>query len=240
MVYGPITSWQIDGETMKTVTDYFLGLQNHWRWWLHHEIKRHMLLGRKVMTNTESILKNRDIILLTKVHRVKAMVFPVVMYGCELWTIEKADRWRTDAFKLRCWRSILKAPSTARRSNQSILREINPEYSFERLMLKFQYFGYLMQSQLIGKDPDAEKDWRQEERGTTKDEMVTWHYGVNGHEFEQTPGDCEGQGNLVCLQRGVAKSQTWLNNWTTTTKEAKDLFTETIRHWWKNRRCHNR
>ena len=109
-----------------------------------HEVKRHMLLQRKVMTKTDSVLKNRDIILLTKVHRVKAMGFPVVMYRCEIW-IKKADHWRIDAFKLWCWRSILKAPWTVRRWNQSILREINPEYSLEGLMLKFQYFGYLMQ-----------------------------------------------------------------------------------------------
>ena len=155
--------WRKNGNSGRF---YFLGLQNHCRWWLHHEIMRHMLLGRKVMTNTESILKNRDIILLTKVHRVKAMVFPVVMYGCELWTIEKTDRWRTDAFELWCWRRLLRIPWTARRSNKPILKEINPEYSWERLTLKLQNFGHLMRranslekSWLIGKDPDAERDW---------------------------------------------------------------------------------
>ena len=119
-----------------------------------HEIKRHLLLGRKAMTNQESVLKSRDVTLLTKVHIVKAMVFPVVMYRCESWTIKKAERRRTDAFKLWCWRRLLTVPWTARRLNQSILREINPEYSLEGLMMKlnFQYFGYLMQRvDLLGK-----------------------------------------------------------------------------------------
>ena len=111
-----------------------------------HEIKRHLLLGRKAMTNLDSILKSRDITLLTKVHLVKAMVFPVVMYGCESWTIKKAEHWRTDALELWCWRRLLRAPWTARRSNQSVLKEISPEYSLEGLMLKLklQYFDYLM------------------------------------------------------------------------------------------------
>ena len=109
-----------------------------------HTIKRHLLLGRKAMTNLDSILKSRDITLQTKVHLVKAMVFPVVMYGCESWTIKKAERWRIDVFKLWCWRRLLRVPWSARRSNQSILKEISPEYSLEGLMLKFQYFGHLM------------------------------------------------------------------------------------------------
>ena len=144
-----------------------------------------LLLGRKVMTNLDSILKSRDITLPTKVHLVKAMVFPIVMYGCESWTIKKAESWRIDAFELWGWRRLLRVPWTARRSNQSILKEISPEYSLEGLMLKLklQYFGHV-KNWLIGKDPDAGKDWRQEEKGTTEDEMVGWHHRLNGHEFE--------------------------------------------------------
>ena len=130
---------------METMTDYFLGLQDHCRWWLSHEIKRHLLLGRKAMTNLDSILKSRDITLSTKVHLVKARVFPVVMYWCESWTIKKAERRRIDAFEL-CWRRLLGVPWTARRSNQSILKKISPEYSLEGLMLKLklQHFGHRM------------------------------------------------------------------------------------------------
>ena len=134
MASCPITSWQIDGETVETVTDYFLGLQNHADGDCSHEIKRRLLLGRKVMTNLDSILKSRDITLSTKVRLVKAMVFPVVTYGCESWTIKKAECRRIDAFELWCWRRLLRIPQTARRSMQSILKEIIPEYSLEGLM----------------------------------------------------------------------------------------------------------
>ena len=145
MASGIITSWQLEGETMESVRLYFLGLQNHCRWCIH-EIKRHLLLGRKAMTNLDSILKTRDIILLMKVHLVKALVFPVVMYGCESWTIKKVECQRIDAFELWCWRRFLRVPWTARRSNQSILKDISPEYSLEGLMLKLklQNFGHLM------------------------------------------------------------------------------------------------
>ena len=122
MASGPITSWQIDGETMETVADFILGgLQNHCRWYCSHEIKRYLLLERKAMTNLDSLLKSRDITLPTKVHLVKATVFPVVMYGCESWSIKKAEHLRIDAFELWCWRRLLRVPWTARRSNQSIL-----------------------------------------------------------------------------------------------------------------------
>ena len=145
MASGPITSWQIDGETMETVTDFiFLGSKITADGDCSHEIKRHLLLGRKTMTNLDSILKSRDIILPTKVHLVKAVVFPVVMYGCESWTMKKAECRRIDAFELWCWRILLRVLWTARRSNQLILKEISPEYSLEGLMLKFQYFGHLM------------------------------------------------------------------------------------------------
>ena len=154
MASGPITSWgnnqwgKIDGETMKTVRDFiFLGSKITADGDCSHEIKRRLLLGRKAMTNLDSTLKSRDIPLPTKVHLLKAVVFPVVMYGCESWTIKKAEGQTIDAFELRCWRRLLRVPWTARRSNQSILKEISPEYSLEGLMLKLkrQYFGHLMQ-----------------------------------------------------------------------------------------------
>ena len=154
MVSGPITSWEIDGETVETVRDFiFLGSKitadGDWT----HEMKRYLLLGRKAMTNLGSILKSRDITLLTKVHLVKDMVIPVVMYGCESWIIKKAEHRRIDAFEL-CWRRLLRVPRTARRSNQSILKEISPEYSLEGLMLKLnlQSCGHL-----VGRTDSLEK-----------------------------------------------------------------------------------
>jgi len=147
MASGPITSWQIDGETVETVADFiFMGSKITADGDCSHEIKRHLLLGRKVMTNPDSILKSTDITLPTKVRLVKAIVFPVVMYGYESWTIMKAECRRTDAFELWCWRRLLRVPWTARRPNQSILKEISPGCSLEGLMLKlkFQYFGHLM------------------------------------------------------------------------------------------------
>ena len=147
MASNPITSWEIDGETAETVVDLILGGSKITADGdCSHEIKRHLLLGRKVMTNLVSILKSRDITLPTKVHLVKAMVFPVVMYGGESWTIKKTEHRRIDAFELWCWRRLLRGPWTAKRSNQSILKEISPEYSLEGLMfkLKVQSFGHLM------------------------------------------------------------------------------------------------
>ena len=144
---GPITSWNIGGETVETVSDFILGGSKITADCdCSHEIKRCLFLGRKVITNLDSILKSRDIALPTKVYLVKAMVFPVVMYGCESWTVKKAECRRIDAFKLWCWRRLLRVPWTARRSNQSILKEISPECSLEGLMLKLklQYFGHLM------------------------------------------------------------------------------------------------
>ena len=145
---GPITSWQIDGETVETVANFILGGSKITADGdCSHEIKGHLLLGRKVMTNLDSILNSRDITLPTKVRLVKAVVFPVVMYGCESWTIKKAECSRIDAFELWCWRRLLRVPWTARRCNQSILKEISPECSLEGLMLKLkcQYFGHMMQ-----------------------------------------------------------------------------------------------
>ena len=146
MASGPITSWLIDGETVETVSDFVLGGSKITADGdCSHEIKRHLLLGWKVMINIDSILKSRDIALPTKVHLVKAMVVPVAMYGCESWTVKKAEHRRIDAFVLWCWRRLLRVPWTARRSNQSILKEIIPGCSLEGLMLKLklQYFGHL-------------------------------------------------------------------------------------------------
>ena len=144
---GPITSWEIDGETVETVSDFILGGSKITAVGdCSHEIKIHLLLGRKFMTNLDSIFKSRDITLPTKVRLVKAIIFPVVMYGCESWTVKKAERQRIDAFEMWCWRRLLRVPWTARRSNQSILKEISPEYPLEGLRLKreLQYFGHLL------------------------------------------------------------------------------------------------
>ena len=186
MASSPITSWQIDGETVETMTDFiFLDSKVTADGDCSHEIKGHLLFGRKAMSNLDSILKSRDITLPTKVHLVKAMVFPVVMYGCESWTIMKAECQRIDAFELWCWRRLLRVSRTARRSNQSIVKEISP------IHWKDWYWSWSSntlapdaKSQLIGKDPDATKDWRQEEKGTTEDEMVGWCHWLDGHEFE--------------------------------------------------------
>ena len=178
--------WEKSGSSDRF---YFWGLQNHCRWWL----QPYLLLGGKAMTNLGSVLKSRGITLLTKVHIVKAMVFPVVMYGRESWAIKKAEPWRIDAFELWCWRRLLRLPWTARRSNQSILKEISPGCSLEGLMLKLklQYFGHLMprtysleKTLMLGMIEGGRRRGR--------------HHWLNGHEFEQTLGDSEGQGRLVC------------------------------------------
>ena len=176
MASGPITSWQTSGET---VADFiFLGSKITADGDCSHEIKNRLLLGRKIMSNLDSILKSRDITLPTKVCLVKDMVFPLVMYGCESWTIKKAECRRIDAFELWCWRRLLRVPCTARRSNQSILKEISPVCSLEGLMLKLklQYFGHLMRSIDSLEKTDAGRDWGQEEKGKTEDEIVGWHH----------------------------------------------------------------
>ena len=195
MAYGPITSWQIDwGENGNNDRLYFGELQNHCRWWLQPWIKRRLILGRKVITNLESILKSKDITLPTKVHLVKDMVFPVVMYECESWTIKKAEHQRIDAFELWGWRRLLGVPWTARRSNQSIQKEISPKYSLEglKLKLKLQSFGHLMQrtdslekTMMLGKIEDGRR------RGW-QDKMVGWHHWLDGHELEQASGVSDG------------------------------------------------
>ena len=206
----------------NSVRPYFFGLQNHADGDCSHEIKRCLLLRRKVMTNLDSILKSRDITLPTKVPLVKAMVFPVVMYGCEIWTVKKAECWRIDAFEVWCWRRLLKVPWTARRSNQCILKEISPGCSLEGMMLKLKLqlmWPPHVKSWLIGKDSDASRDWGQEEKGTTENEMDGWHHRLDGHEFEWTPGVGDGQGGLACCDSwGRKESDTteWLN-WLTDT-----------------------
>ena len=152
------------------------------------------------MTNLDSILKSRDITLPTKICLVKAMVFPVVVYGCESWTVKKAERRRIDFFELWCWRRLLRVPWAARKHNHYILKETSPGCSFERLMLKLklQYFGHLMRRVDSLEKTLAARDWGQEEKGTTEDEMVEWHHRLNGHGFGWTPGVGDGQGGLVC------------------------------------------
>ena len=198
--FSPITSWQIDGETMETVRDFiFFGSRITADGDCSHEIKRRLHLGRKAMTNLDSIFKSRDITLPTKVHLVNAMVFPVVMYGCETWTVKKAEHQRIDAFELWCWRRLLTVPWTAVRSNPSLLKEISPEYSLEGLMLKLklQYIDHLMQ-----RTDSLEKTLmlgKIEGRKRGQQRMSGWmDHRLNWHEFEQAPGVGDGQGGLAC------------------------------------------
>ena len=179
MASGPITSWQIDGETVETVANFiFGGSKITADGDCSHKIKRCLLLGRKVMTNLDSILKSRDITLSTKVRLIKAIVFPVVMYGCESWTVKKAECRRIEAFELWCWRRLLRVPWTAMRSNQDVLKELSPGISMEGMMLKLklQYFGYLMRRVDSLEKTDAGRDRGQEEKGWTEDEMAGWHH----------------------------------------------------------------
>ena len=214
MASGPISSWQIDGETVEIVSDFiFLGSKITADGDCSHEIKRCLLLGRKVMTNWDSIFKSRDITLPIKVRLVKAMVFPVGMCGCESWTI-KVERQKTDAFKLWCWRRLLRVPWTAR-SNQSILKVINPEYSLEGLMLKLklQYLATWCEGPTHWKRLWCWERLRARREWGTKDKMARCHHRLNGHKFEQTLGDSEGQECLACCMQFMgSQSQTWLSN----------------------------
>jgi len=209
MASSSVTSGQTEEDKVKAVTDFiFLGSKITADGDCSHEIKRCLLLWRKALTNPDSVLKSRDITLLTKVCVVKAMVSPVVMYGCESWTIKKAEHRRIDAFELWCWRRLLRVPWTARRSNQSILKEINPEYSWEGLMLKLQYFGHLMRRT----DPDAGKDWRQKEKGGSRgwDSWIasptqwTWIWASSGRQWRT--------GAWHAAVHGVKKSWTQLRD----------------------------
>ena len=185
MTSCPITPWEIDMQTVETMSDFILlGSKITADGDYSHEIKRRLLLGRKVITNLDSILKSRDITLSTKVCLVKAVVFPVVKYGSESWTVKKAECWKIDAFELWCWRRLLRVPWTARRSNLSILKEISPGYLLEAEAETPILWPPHVKSWLTGKDPDAGRDWGQEEKGTTEDEMAGWHHRLDGHEFE--------------------------------------------------------
>ena len=192
MASGPITSWEINGKTVETVSDFiFFCSKITTDGDCSHEIKRCLLLWRKVMTNLDSILKSWDITLPTKVCLVKAMVFPVVMYRCESWTVKKVERWRIDAFEVWCCRRLLRVPWTASPLDCKEIQPVHPTGNQSWIFIgrtdaetSANTLATWCEKPIIGKDPDAGKDWGQEEKGVTEDEMVGWHHWLNGHEFE--------------------------------------------------------
>ena len=219
MASSPITSWQIEGENVEAVTDsVFLSSKITADGDCSHEIKRHLFFGRIAMTNLDSILKSRDITFLTKIHIVKAIVFLVVMYRCESWTIKKVEHGRINAFELWCWRRLLRVPWTTSWSNQSILKEISPEYSLEGLTLKLQYFGHLMsradsfeKTLMLGKTEDKRKKGQQRMR---------WLYSITNSldmNLSRPQEIVEDRGAWSAAVHGVTKSQIWLSYWTTKT-----------------------
>ena len=235
MASGPTTSWEIDGETVETVSDFiFWGSNITTDGDCGHEIKRRLLLGRKVMTNLASIFKSRDITLPTKVRLVKAMVFPVVMCGCESWTVKKAECWRIDAFELWCWRRLWRGCKEFQpvhsKGGQSWVFIGRTDAKAETPLLWPPH----VKSWLIGKDPDAGRDWGQEEKGTTEDEMAGWHHQLDGHEFEWTLGVGDGQGGLACCDSWGHKESDMTEqlNWTLETCWLKGKF-------WRSNVQHN-
>ena len=212
MACRPITSWQVDGGKVETVTDFvFLGCKITADSNCSHEIERCWLLGRKAMTNLDGVLKSKHITLSTNVHIVRGMVFLVVMYWYESWTIKKVENQRIDAFKLWCWWRLLRVPWTAERSNQSIRKPVNPKGDQPWIFIGWtsaQAEAPILwlpdvKSQFTGRDAGAGKDWRQEKKRVTEDKMVEWHHWLNGHEFEQTPRHRDRQGSLALQFMGL-------------------------------------
>ena len=211
-----LTKWPSLSTKVSNILKKYYYVPNHWSWWLLPWIERCLLLGRKPMTNLDSILKSRDITLLTKVSIVKTMIFPIVMYGCKSWTIKKAECWRTDAFWTALLEKTLESPLDSKKI-KPVHHKGNPFWIF---------FGRAdaeteppivwppdTKNWLIGKDPDTGEDWRHEEKGTTEDEMIGWYHQLDGHKFEKSPGAGDGQGSLVCAAvHRVMKSPTWLSD----------------------------